>query len=173
MSVMGKGAARGRLVVRWLAATVVLAAGVFLIYLPFHRAAQLDRYANHLRTSGEPVQATLDEDVEIFHDVKPKKITTRKLVYEFHDTRHEEAFNCAGPCPVKGTKVRIWVNPNDPLDYVDEYGTLSGDRNRLSAVLGLAGVGAIFLAGMILLWPLRERDPDPADQADAEPEPVE
>jgi hypothetical protein len=99
--------------------------------------------------------------VEFFTDTKGRRnsYTVRELDYEFHDTKHRLPLNCDSPCPRDGDKVMIWVNPSDPVDYVDEYGTLSGDRDDFPALLGVAGIGVIFLSFVVLLWPLWRSTP--------------
>jgi hypothetical protein len=161
MTAMGKGAARGLAIARWLLSAAILVSGAYLVYLPFHRSVELVGYADQLHRSGEPVEAHAMVHVEFITDAKGRRnsYTVRELDYEFHDTKHRLPLNCDSPCPHDGDKIMIWVNPNDPVDYVDEYGTLSGDRNDFPALLGVAGIGVIFLGFAVLLWPLWQTGP--------------
>jgi hypothetical protein len=156
MTGMGKGASRGFSIARWVLSAAILVGGAYLVYRPFQWSAELAGYADQLRRSGEPIEAHAMVHVESYTGYKGqrKSYTVVELDYEFHDTKHRLPLDCDSPCPHDGDKVMIWVNPNDPVDYVDQYGTLSGDRNDFPALLGLAGIGVIFLGFAVLLWPL-------------------
>ncbi|MFI6244268.1 hypothetical protein ACIBEF_30850 [Micromonospora sp. NPDC050795] len=47
---------------------------------------------------------------------------------------------CWEVCLAAGSAVRIWVNPDDPDDFVTDFGILSGHRGRLQGVVGAAGL---------------------------------
>ena len=142
---------------RWLVGTAVLVFGGFLVYQPFHHASALEHYAAHLRATGVETPTTVQWE-QTGTDRRGNPIYEPFLWYHTgdDDNPHLEPYAC-DLCPRQGGTVRIWVNPNDPLDFVDENGTLSGDRNRSQALIGFLGLGTVVLGFAILVLPVPRR----------------
>jgi hypothetical protein len=158
------GSRRGVRSARWagrarvLLAVAVLVAGVLLVYQPFRRAHELDRYGDQLRRTGERVQAVVVGKVE---DRGKRKLVCH-LGYDFHGVSYEDAVDCANPDP--GSRaVLIWVNPKDPHDYVTQDGVLSGTRNKAGFLLGVLGAALILTTPAIFVG--RPGPPEPEPEA--------
>ncbi|MET7951725.1 DUF3592 domain-containing protein [Micromonospora sp. NPDC005324] len=130
-----------------------LAVGMVMMWLPFMTFQDNDAWASRLRVHGLSAQAVVDELVH-------KRRNTMHLRYEFAGAQRQAEVGCWEVCLPAGSAVRIWVNPNDPEDFVTEFGILSGHRGRLQGVVGAAGLvlsGAMALA-VIARGTQRRRD---------------
>jgi uncharacterized protein DUF3592 len=164
---------RGLVAVRWLVGMALMALGGFLVYQPFHHASALERYAGQLRATGVEVPTTVQWQ-QTGTDRHGNPIYEPFLWYHTgdEDSPHLEPYAC-DVCPRAGSTVRIWVNPDDPLDFVDENGTLSGDRNRSQALIGFLGLGTVFLGFAIIVVPVPPRWRGGAPGTEPDPEPDE
>ncbi|WP_410821869.1 DUF3592 domain-containing protein [Micromonospora sp. 050-3] len=118
---------------RWLIYTLGLAVGMVMMWLPFKTFQDNNAWASRLRVDGVPAQAVVDELVH-------KRRNTMHLRYEFADAQRQAEVGCWEVCLPAGSAVRIWVNPNDPGDFVTDFGILSGHRGRLQGLVGAAGL---------------------------------
>ncbi|MGC4837185.1 hypothetical protein ACLQ3D_22060 [Micromonospora vinacea] len=110
-----------------------LAVGLVMTWLPFKTFQDNDAWGRHLRVDGVPAQAVVEELVH-------KRRNTMHLRYEFAGTQRQAEVGCWEVCLPAGSAVRIWVNPNDPGDFITDFGILSGHRGRLQGVVGAAGL---------------------------------
>ncbi|MFI6782646.1 DUF3592 domain-containing protein [Micromonospora sp. NPDC050276] len=110
-----------------------LAVGLVMMWLPFKTAQDNDTWGRRLRVDGVPAQAAVDELVH-------KRRNTMHLRYEFAGAHRQAEVGCWEVCLPAGSAVRIWVNPNDPGDFITDFGILSGHRGRLQGVVGAAGL---------------------------------
>ncbi|MDG9678653.1 DUF3592 domain-containing protein [Micromonospora sp. DH14] len=110
-----------------------LVVGLVMMRLPFKTSQDNDAWANRLRVDGVSAQAVVDELVH-------KRRNTMHLRYEFGGAQRQAEVGCWEVCRPAGSAVRIWVNPNDPGDFVTEFGILSGHRGRPQGVVGAAGL---------------------------------
>lgn len=132
-----------------------LAVGMVMMWLPIKTSQDNDAWESRLRVDGVPAQAVIDEFVH-----KRRNSNTMHLRYELAGAQRQAEVGCWEVCLPAGSAVRIWVNPNDPDDFVTEFGTLSGNRDRLQGVVGAAGLmlfGAMVLAVIARLYQ-RRRD---------------
>ncbi|MEV5206928.1 DUF3592 domain-containing protein [Micromonospora sp. NPDC053740] len=113
--------------------TLGLVVGLVMMWLPFKTFEDNDAWASRLRVDGVPEQAVVDELVH-------KRRNTMHLRYEFAGAQRQAEVGCWEVCLPAGSAVRIWVNPNDPEDFVTDFGILSGHRGRLQGVVGAAGL---------------------------------
>jgi Protein of unknown function (DUF3592) len=164
---------------RWLLALALLAAGVWLGYLPFKRAHDQDRHAAWLQRAGDRVQATVMVDRVYQHQGRSGSgIEYRySVVYDYADGRHTGGLSCDQPCPAANAVVWIRVNPADPGDFAPESNTLAADDEGSKdpvAILVLAGIGLLALGFVIASWPLWRPDRVPAgDGPDVADEPAD
>jgi hypothetical protein len=150
---------------RVLLAVAVLVTGVLLVYQPFRRAHELDRYGDQLRRTGERVQAVVVARVE--QDGHKRKLVCH-LGYDFHSVSYQDAVDCENADP--GSRaVLIWVNPNDPHDYVTQDGVLSGTRNTVAFLLGVLGAALILTSPAIFVG--RPGPPEPEPESETVPAP--
>ncbi|MEV4120943.1 DUF3592 domain-containing protein [Micromonospora sp. NPDC049645] len=112
-----------------------LAVGLVMMWLPYKTFQDNDAWEGRLRVDGVPAQAVIEELVH-----KRRNSNTMHLRYEFAGAQRQAEVGCWEVCLPAGTAVRIWVNPDDPEDFVTEFGTLSGHRGRLQGVVGAAGL---------------------------------
>jgi len=119
-----------------------LAVGMVMIWLPFKTFQDNDAWESRLRVDGVPAQAVVDELVH-----KRRNSNTMHLRYEFAGAQRQAEVGCWEVCLPAGSAVRIWINPDDPDDFVTDFGVLSGNRGRLQGVIGMAG---LILAGTML-----------------------
>ncbi|MBG6069707.1 DUF3592 domain-containing protein [Micromonospora ureilytica] len=110
-----------------------LAVGLVMMWLPFKTSQDNDAWGRRLRVDGVPAQAVVDELVH-------KRRNTMHLRYEFAGAQRQAEVGCWEVCLPAGSAVRIWVNPNDPGDFVTDFDILSGHRGRLQGVVGAAGL---------------------------------
>ncbi|MEU4529324.1 DUF3592 domain-containing protein [Micromonospora ureilytica] len=110
-----------------------LAVGMVMMWLPFKTFQDNDAWESHLRVHGVPAQAVVEELVH-------KRRNTMHLRYEFVGAQRQAEVGCWEVCLPAGSAVGIWVNPNDPEDFVTDFGILSGHRGRLQGVVGAAGL---------------------------------
>jgi hypothetical protein len=149
---------RPRSALRWTLAVAALVGGGLLMYEPFRHAHELDRYGDHLRQIGAQVRATVAAPQVPIRTRNSRYRSVTYLDFEFHGQRFRDDFACDRPgCPRPGATVLIWVNPNDPHDFVDQYGTLSGNRNGRRQAFGVVGLGMVVAGIAIVAWPAAKR----------------
>ncbi|WBB65207.1 DUF3592 domain-containing protein [Micromonospora sp. WMMD812] len=129
--------------VRYPVYAVGILVGLVMMWLPVKTGNDNDAWEDRLRADGVPVQAVIDE---LIH--KGRKSDTMHLRYEFGGAERRAEVGCWEVCLPAGTPVRIWVDPEDPGDFVTDFGTLSGHRGRVQGVIGAAG---LILAGSMVL----------------------
>ena len=132
-----------------------IVAGLVMMWLPYKTFHDNNAWEDRLRAEGVPVQGVIDELVH-----KGRNSNTMHLRYELAGAERRAEVGCWEACHPAGTRVRIWVNPDDPGDFVTEFGTLSGHRGRVQGVIGAAGLvlsGSMLLAGFTRLGQ-RRRD---------------
>ncbi|MCG5435100.1 DUF3592 domain-containing protein [Micromonospora foliorum] len=112
-----------------------LAVGLVMMWLPFKTFQDNDAWGRQLRVHGVPAQAVVDELVH-----KRRNSNTMHLRYELSGAQHQAEVGCWEVCLPSGSAVQIWVNPNDPGDFVTDFDMLSGHRGRLQGVVGAAGL---------------------------------
>ncbi|MEU8158447.1 DUF3592 domain-containing protein [Micromonospora sp. NPDC048986] len=121
----------------WLARYPVyalgLAVGLVMMWLPLKTFQDDDAWGRRLRVNGVPAQAVVDELVH-------KRRNTMHLRYEFAGAQRQAEVGCWEVCLPAGSAMQIWVNPDDPEDFVTDFGILSGHRGRLQGVIGAAGL---------------------------------
>ncbi|RAO25775.1 hypothetical protein ONO23_05768 [Micromonospora noduli] len=110
-----------------------LAVGLVMMWLPIKTFQDNDVWGRRLRVDGVPAQAVVDELVH-------KRRNTMHLRYEFAGAQRQAEVGCWEVCLAAGSAMQIWVNPNDPQDFVTDFGILSGHRGRLQGVVGAAGL---------------------------------
>ncbi|MGR6320325.1 DUF3592 domain-containing protein [Micromonospora soli] len=123
--------------------------GLGMMWLPYKTWNDNDAWEDRLRAEGVPVQGVVDELVH-----KRRNSDTMHLRYEWARVERRAEVGCWEACLPAGTPVRIWVSPDDPGDFVTEFGTLSGHRGRVQGVIGAAGLvlfGSMVLAGFTRL----------------------
>ncbi|WP_198041571.1 DUF3592 domain-containing protein [Micromonospora chokoriensis] len=123
--------------------------GVAMLWLPFKTFHDNDAWADRLKVDGVPAQAVISELVH-----KRRNSNTMHLRYEFAGAQRQAEVGCWEVCLPAGTAVRIWVNPDDPDDFVAEFGTLSGHRGRIQGVIGAAGfvLSGLMVAATLTLF---------------------
>lgn len=121
--------------VRYPAYLLGLVTGVVMLWLPYKTFDDNDAWADRLRANGVPVQSTIDQLVS-----KPRNSKTMHLRYELAGAERRAEVGCFEVCLPAGTAVQIWVNPDDPSDFVTDFGMLSDHRGRLQGVIGAAGL---------------------------------
>jgi hypothetical protein len=119
--------------VRYPVYTLGFLVGMVMMWLPFKTFQDNDAWGRRLRVDGVPAQAVVDE-------LAHKRRSTMHLHYEFAGAQRQAEVGCWEVCLSAGSAVRIWVNPNDPGDFVTDFGILSGHRGRLQGVVGAAGL---------------------------------
>ncbi|MDG4835039.1 DUF3592 domain-containing protein [Micromonospora sp. WMMD967] len=119
-----------------------IAAGIAMFWLPMKTFDDNEAWETRLRSDGVPVQAVVHEIVH-----KGRSSNTMHLRYQVGGAQRQAEVGCWEVCLQADTAVRIWVNPDDPDDFVTEFGVLSGHRGRLQGVVGAAG---LILAGTML-----------------------
>ncbi len=132
--------------------------GLVMMWLPVKTFRDNDAWEDRLRAEGVPVQGVIDELVH-----KRRNSNTMHLRYELAGAERRAEVGCWEACYPAGTSVRIWVNPNDPGDFVTEFGTLSGHRGRVQGVIGAAGLvlfGSMVIAVLTRLDRRRRRQRD-------------
>lgn len=117
------------------AALVVLATGAAPIFLPVHTQLELDDWAVELRRTGVPAQGYIFEQ-----SISDRDRRTMHFRYQADGVTHQEGVGCWEVCPQPGVTVPIWYNADDPLDFVTDFGELSGDRGMAQGLLGVAGL---------------------------------
>jgi hypothetical protein len=120
-----------------------LVVGMVMMWLPFKTSQDNDAWESRLRIDGVPAQAVIDELVH-----KQRNSNTMHLRYEVAGAERRAEVGCWEVCLPAGTEVQVWVNPDDPADFVTEFGTLSGNRGRFQGVIGMAGL--ILFGSMVL-----------------------
>ncbi|MDG4783726.1 DUF3592 domain-containing protein [Micromonospora sp. WMMD961] len=127
---------------RYPAYVLGIVAGLVMMWLPSKTFDDNEAWGTRLRADGVPVQAVIHETV-----YKARNSRTMHLRYQVAGVPHRAEVGCWEVCLPAGTEVRIWVNPDDPEDFVTEFGMLSGHRGRLQGVVGAAG---LILSGTML-----------------------
>ncbi|WFE51886.1 DUF3592 domain-containing protein [Micromonospora sp. WMMD1155] len=127
---------------RYPAYLLGIVAGMVMMWLPLKTFDDQEAWETRLRADGVPIQAVIHETV-----YKARNSRTMHLRYQFAGVPHRAEVGCWEVCLPADTSVRIWVDPDDPEDFVTEFGTLSGHRGRLQGVIGAAG---LILAGTTL-----------------------
>jgi hypothetical protein len=120
-----------------------IVAGLVMMWLPYKTFHDNDAWEDRLRAEGVPVQGVIDELVH-----KGRNSNTMHLRYELAGAELWAEVGCWEACHPADTPVRIWVNPDDPGDFVTEFGTLSGHRGRVQGGIGMAG---LVLSGSMVL----------------------
>ncbi|MET8089190.1 DUF3592 domain-containing protein [Micromonospora sp. NPDC005220] len=120
-----------------------LVVGMVMMWLPFKTSQDSDAWESRLRVDGVQVQAVVNEFVH-----KRRNSNTMHLRYEFAGAQRQAEVGCWEVCLPAGSAVRIWVNPDDPEDFVTDFGVLSGHRGRLQGVVGAA---CLVLSGSMAL----------------------
>ncbi|WP_406072745.1 DUF3592 domain-containing protein [Micromonospora sp. NBC_01638] len=139
--------------VRYPAYVLGLAVGMVMMWLPVKTFQDNDAWESRLRVDGVPAPAVVDELVH-----KRRNSNTMHLRYEFAGAQRQAEVGCWEVCLRAGSAVRIWVNPDDPDDFVTDFGVLSGHRGRLQGVVGAAGLvlsGSMALAVIARLYQQR------------------
>lgn len=119
--------------------------GLVMMWLPYKTYHDNEAWQEQLRTDGVPTQGVIDQ---LIRDRRGK--ATMHLRYEFAGLERRVEVACMEVCHPAGTSVRIWVNPDDPVDFVTDFGMLSGHRGRFQGVIGVVGLilsGSMALAG--------------------------
>ncbi|MFJ2083725.1 DUF3592 domain-containing protein [Micromonospora chokoriensis] len=127
---------------RYPAYLLGIVAGVVMMWLPVKTFDDHEAWGARLRDDGLPVQAVVYETVH-----KGRNSNTMHVRYQVGGAQRQAEVGCWEVCLPADAAVRIWVNPDDPDDFVTELGTLSGHRGRLQGVVGAAG---LILAGTML-----------------------
>lgn len=113
-----------------------LLAGLVMMWLPFKTYQDNEAWAERLRVDGTHVQGVVYKFVH-----KGRNSDTMHLRYEWAGAERRAEVPCGSVCHTKaGTAVGIWVNPDDPGDFVTDFGTLSGHRGQPQAGIGFAGL---------------------------------
>lgn len=137
--------------VRYPVYVLGIVAGLAMMWLPYKTFLDNNAWENRLRAEGVPVQAAIDELVR-----KPRNSNTMHLLYEWAGVQRRAEVGCWEVCHPAGTPVRIWVNPDDPGDFVTEFGTLSGNRGRVQGVIGMTGL-VLFVSMVIVVFTRLDR----------------
>lgn len=135
-------------------------AGLALLWWPYATQRNLDEWAVRLRQEGVPADAVVYDLVLKQGGNRSGPSETMHLSYDFAGRTRTAEVGCWDACEPPGTRVRIWVNPTDPADFVAEFGTLSGHRGRAQGVFGAAGFVLAVLSGVAAIGRLsrsRER----------------
>ncbi|MFK4245212.1 DUF3592 domain-containing protein [Micromonospora chokoriensis] len=127
---------------RYPAYLLGIVAGVVMMWLPVKTFDDNEAWGARLRDDGLPVQAVVYETVH-----KGRNSNTMHVRYQVRGAQRQAEVGCWEVCLPADAAVRIWVNPDDPDDFVTEFGTLSGHRGRLQGVVGAAG---LILSGTML-----------------------
>jgi len=106
-----------------------------------------------LRASGVPTTA-------VVKDVQAPKKQSRKYAYEttnlvlefrYRDFTHLADVRCVTQCRTEGESVQIWHDPDDPADFVTEWGDASRAENGNPAVWLPALAGAVLLLAAVVV----------------------
>jgi hypothetical protein len=108
--------------------------GAALMYLPVHTFSELGDWERELRRTGVPTQGYVFD--QSGSDGGSQAMHFR---YQADGVTHEEVVRCNPACLPTGATPGIWYNPADPLDFVTDFGELSGDRGMPQGFLGIAG----------------------------------
>lgn len=127
---------------RYPAYLLGIVVGMVMMWLPVKTFNDTDAWEDRLRADGVPIQAVIYETVH-----KGRNSNTMHMRYQVAGAARQAEVGCWEVCLPADTAVRIWVNPDDPDDFVTEFGTLSGNRGRLQGVVGAAG---LILSGTML-----------------------
>ncbi|MEV1158084.1 DUF3592 domain-containing protein [Micromonospora chokoriensis] len=120
---------------RYPAYVLGIVAGVGMMWLPVKTFDDNEAWGARLRDDGLPVQAVVYATVH-----KGRNSNTMHVRYQVGAAQRQAEVGCWEVCLPADAAVRIWVNPDDPDDFVTEFGTLSGHRGRLQGVVGAAGL---------------------------------
>jgi len=112
-----------------------LVTGAALMYLPVHTQFELGDWERELRRSGVPAQGYVFDQT-----VSDRGSRTMHFRYQADGVTHQEGVGCSQVCLPAGATPRIWYNPADPLDFVTDFGELSGERGVPQGVLGIVGL---------------------------------
>ncbi len=136
---------------RAIAWSALLVIGAALLYLPYKTQRELDRWRVELRERGHPAQAHV-----YYYEEKRRGRRLSQAMFVTYDIRgrsHQQEVPCYSACLSAGQAMSIFVNPDDPSDFVTEYRELSGNRGRVQGVLGAVGFSAMLLAALALILP--------------------
>jgi hypothetical protein len=112
-----------------------LVTGAALMYLPVHTQFELGDWERELRRTGIPAQGYVFDQT-----VSDRGSRTMYFRYQADGVTHEEEVDCDQVCLPAGATSELWYNPADPLDFVTDFGELSGERGLPQAVLGVIGL---------------------------------
>lgn len=129
---------------RWWPALGIVA-GLALIWVPFKTSLDNDAWGERLRAEGVQVQSTVYET-----EHGARNSNTMHLGYHVAGVRRRAEVACFQVCHPAGTAVRIWVSPDDPEDFVTDFGMLSGHRGRIQGGIGMAGLVLIVATGILV-----------------------
>jgi hypothetical protein len=135
--------ARQERVLAAVAGVVVLLMGLGTTAASVWKAAHATDHWRALRAAGTPVMATVAE--QRLYSSKSYRDRIR-LVYDY-DGRHVDVWTkCAAPrgCnPPPGPQVKVWIDPANPADFVQ-------DAEDTSRWVGVLGYGVFTLFGAVL-----------------------
>ncbi|MFE9653843.1 DUF3592 domain-containing protein [Micromonospora sp. NPDC006431] len=134
-----------------LGAALLVMAGGALLWLPLHTQHALDDWEKELRGTGTPANAKVYDRVTKSGGNRTSASTTMYFRYELAGRTYEQEVGCVEVCRRPGDEVRIWVNPDDPRDFVTDFDQLSGHRGRIQGGLGVVGFGILVVAVPLLL----------------------
>ena len=127
----------------------IFVVGVVLFSWPFETGWRAAQWAKELRQIGVR-QQILMYDMKIEDRGSRNSSITMFFRYEFAGRTIETEMPCSNTlCLDDGTTVDVWINPDDPTDFVTAGGKLSGHRGYYQGAFGF--VGAIMTAGGIII----------------------
>jgi hypothetical protein len=130
-----------------------IVSGLLMLWLPYQTFLDENAWADRLRAEGVPARAVVHDLVR-----KARNSNTMHVRYEVADVLYRAEVACRQVCHPAGTPVQIWVSPDDPGDFVTDFGTLSGHRGRFQGVVGAAGfVLAVSMTGLAAARLSRQR----------------
>ncbi|WP_250030240.1 cyclic-phosphate processing receiver domain-containing protein [Paractinoplanes maris] len=134
---------------RWAAAAGSVV-GAALVFLPIDTYFDLEDWERELRRTGVPAPAY------VFEHPVDRGSRSMLLRYQAEGVTHQAEITCYEVCLPVGATPRIWYNAADPLDFVTDFGELSGERGSPQGLLGLAGLllfaGSVWLAFGSVGW---------------------
>ncbi|MEU8663716.1 DUF3592 domain-containing protein [Actinoplanes philippinensis] len=140
---------------RWTVGVLGIVAGFAMMWLPYQTSLDNDAWARQLRARGAPAQATV-------HDVgyAARNSSTMYLDYDVAGVPHRAEVGCWQVCHPAGTRVSIWISPDDPADFATDFGVLSGHRGRIQGGIGMVGLVLFVSTVVVALARLSQRRRD-------------
>ena len=102
----------------------LIALGAALITVPFATRRSMDAHAARLRLNGVEALADVTDRIQHRSGKNIPREVTINLTYTHAGLVYREEIRCEKGCRTNGQSVRIWLDREDPRDFVTEWGDL-------------------------------------------------